>query len=92
MQTRPQISIDGAVTMHANDCSLVEDCLEDLSRDEAGGERYAKRSCHRTIGSRSTDYDTISRELRSANFGAWICFEDGVNGMTELAQNVRFYA
>lgn len=78
------------VTMHASDRSLTEGTLEDLRREEAGVEGYAKRLRHGTIGKGLNDYDAIFRELRGAGFDGWISIEDGVDGMEQLEASVAF--
>ncbi|MDO8545262.1 MAG: sugar phosphate isomerase/epimerase family protein [Opitutaceae bacterium] len=77
------------VTMHASDRYLAEGTIEDLRREE-GVEGYAKRLRHGTIGRGMNDYDAIFRELRSAGFDSWISIEDGVDGMEQLEESVRF--
>ena len=77
-------------TMHASDRSLIEGTLEDLRREEGGVEGYAKRLRHGTIGRGLNDYDAIFRELRSVGFDSWISIEDGVDGMDQLEESVRF--
>jgi len=78
------------VTMHASDRYLAEGTLEDLQREEGGVEGYAKRLRHGTIGKGLNDYDAIFRELRGVGFDGWISIEDGVDGMEQLAESVRF--
>jgi sugar phosphate isomerase/epimerase len=78
------------VTMHASDRSLIDGTLEDLRREEGGVEGYAKRLRHGTIGRGLNDYDAIFRELRSVGFDGWVSIEDGVDGMDQLAESVRF--
>jgi sugar phosphate isomerase/epimerase len=78
------------VTMHASDRSLIEGTLEDLRREEGGAEGYVKRLRHGTIGEGLNDYDAIFRELRSVGFDGWISIEDGVDGIEQLAESVRF--
>jgi sugar phosphate isomerase/epimerase len=78
------------VTMHASDRSLVSGTLEDLRREEGGVEGYAQRLRHGTIGRGLNDYDAIFRELRSVGFDSWISIEDGVDGMDQLVESVRF--
>jgi sugar phosphate isomerase/epimerase len=81
---------DRVVTMHASDRSLIEGTLEDLRRDETGAEGYAKRLRHGTIGQGLNDYDAIFSMLRDAGFNGWVSIEDGVDGMDQLAESVRF--
>jgi sugar phosphate isomerase/epimerase len=78
------------VTMHASDRSLISGTLEDLRREEGGAEGYAKRLRHGTIGRGLNDYDAICTELRSVGFDGWISIEDGVDGMEQLEESVRF--
>jgi sugar phosphate isomerase/epimerase len=78
------------VTMHASDRFLAEGTLEDLRREETGAEGYAKRLRHGTIGRGLNDYDAIFSELRDAGFNSWVSIEDGVDGMEQLAESVRF--
>jgi sugar phosphate isomerase/epimerase len=78
------------VTMHASDRFLVEGTLDDLRREEGGAEGYAKRLRHGTIGRGLNDYDAIFSELKSVGFDGWISIEDGVDGMEQLHESVRF--
>lgn len=79
------------VTMHASDRYLIEGTIEDLKRDEARGiEGYSKRLRHGTIGKGLNDYDVIFDTLRKVGFDGWVSIEDGVDGMDELAESVRF--
>ena len=78
------------VTMHASDRYLIEGTLEDLRREEGGAEGYVKRLRHGTIGRGLNDYDAIFSTLRSAGFNGWVSIEDGVDGMDQLAESVRF--
>jgi sugar phosphate isomerase/epimerase len=78
------------VTMHASDRYLIEGTLEDLQREEGGAEGYAKRLRHGTIGRGLNDYDAIFTELKGAGFDSWVSIEDGVDGMEQLAESVRF--
>lgn len=78
------------VTMHASDRYLASGTLEDLRREEGGAEGYAKRLRHGTIGQGLNNYDAIFGELRSVGFNGWVSIEDGVDGMEQLAESVRF--
>lgn len=78
------------VTMHASDRHLIEGTLEDLRREEGGAEGYARRLRHGTIGRGLNDYDAIFRELRGVGFDGWVSIEDGVDGIEQLAESVRF--
>lgn len=78
------------VTMHASDRYLAVGTLDDLRREEGGVEGYAKRLRHGTIGKGLNDYDAIFTELKSVGFDGWISIEDGVDGMDQLHDSVRF--
>jgi sugar phosphate isomerase/epimerase len=81
---------DRVLTMHASDRYLAEGTLEDLRREEAGVEGYAKRLRHGQIGEGLNDYDAIFSELRSVGFDGWISIEDGVDGIEQLRGSVAF--
>jgi sugar phosphate isomerase/epimerase len=78
------------VTMHASDRFLTEGTLEDLRREEGGAAGYAKRLRHGEIGKGLNDYDSIFKQLSTANFDGWISIEDGVEGMEQLERSVSF--
>ena len=77
------------VTMHASDRYLKTGTLEDL-RNEESSVGYAARLSHGVIGKGLNDYDKTFTVLRSVGFDSWISIEDGVNGMDELRESVRF--
>jgi sugar phosphate isomerase/epimerase len=77
------------VSMHASDRYLAAGTLEDLKqRDGTAG--YAQNLKHGVIGRGLNNYDEIFSVLRSEGFDGWISIEDGVNGMEELTESVRF--
>ena len=78
------------VTMHASDRYLAEGTLEDLRREE-DSVGYAQRLRHGVIGRGLNDYDAIFRELAGVGFDGWISIEDGVDGMDQLRESVRFF-
>lgn len=78
------------VTMHASDRFLIEGTLEDLRREEGGSEGYVKRLRHGQIGQGLNDYDAICHELKSVGFDGWMSIEDGVDGMDQLVESVKF--
>jgi sugar phosphate isomerase/epimerase len=78
------------VTMHASDRYLAEGTLADLLREESDSEGYARRLRHGTIGRGLNDYDAIFGELRAVGFDGWVSIEDGVDGMEQLVESVRF--
>jgi sugar phosphate isomerase/epimerase len=75
--------------MHASDRYLAEGTLDDLRREE-DSVGYAKRLRHGTIGRGMNDYDAIFTELAGVGFNGWISIEDGVDGMDQLEESVRF--
>jgi sugar phosphate isomerase/epimerase len=75
--------------MHASDRYLAEGTIEDLRREE-DSVGYAKRLRHGAIGQGLNDYDAIFRELHGVGFDGWISIEDGVDGIEQLRQSVRF--
>ncbi len=80
---------DRVVTMHASDRFLKSGTIEDLRREENSA-GYASRLAHGVIGKGLNDYDAIFKTLRSVGFHSWVSIEDGVNGMDELRESVRF--
>ena len=79
------------VTMHASDRYLIEGTIEDLRREEAGVEGYAKRLRHGEIGEGLNDYDAIFTRSSSRRFRRhWISIEDGVDGPEQLARSAQF--
>ena len=77
------------VSMHASDRYLNNGTLEDLRREEdAVG--YASRLSHGIIGHGLNDYDKIFATLNSVGFCTWISIEDGMNGIGDMRESVRF--
>ena len=77
------------VTMHASDRYLKSGTIEDLRREE-DSLGYAARLSHGVIGKGMNDYDKIFSILSAVGFHAWISIEDGLGGMDELRESVRF--
>ncbi|BCV19944.1 sugar phosphate isomerase/epimerase family protein [Moorella sp. Hama-1] len=77
------------VTMHASDRFLKSGTLADLKKQD-GIKGYSELLSHGVIGQGLNDYDAIFSELKSVGFDGWISIEDGLNGMEELRQSVRF--
>lgn len=77
------------VSMHASDRYLSSGTLEDLRKEEEviG---YASRLSHGVIGKGLNDYDKIFSTLNSVGFSSWISIEDGMNGIDEIRESVRF--
>jgi len=80
---------DRVVSMHASDRSLKFGTIEDLRKEE-DSVGYASRLSHGVIGQGLNDYDQIFSTLSSVGFDSWISIEDGMNGMDDLRESVRF--
>jgi sugar phosphate isomerase/epimerase len=65
---------DRVVSMHASDRYMAAD-----------GQLY-----HGVTGKGLNDYDAIFRILSEAGYRGWISIEDGMNGMDEMAESLRF--
>jgi sugar phosphate isomerase/epimerase len=65
---------DRVVSMHASDRYLAPD-----------GELH-----HGVTGKGLNDYDAIFRILAAAGYRGWISIEDGMNGLDEMAESLRF--
>jgi sugar phosphate isomerase/epimerase len=76
-------------SMHASDRVLKAGTLEDLRKEE-DSVGYASRLSHGVIGKGLNDYDAIFTILSSTGFSSWVSIEDGMNGMDDLKESVRF--
>jgi sugar phosphate isomerase/epimerase len=77
------------VSMHASDRFLTRGTIEDLRREE-DSVGYASRLAHGVIGRGLNDYDRIFSTLSAVGFDSWISIEDGMNGMDDLRESMRF--
>jgi sugar phosphate isomerase/epimerase len=77
------------VSMHASDRYLTSGTIEDLRKEE-NSVGYASRLAHGVIGKGINDYDAIFSTLSEVGFNSWISIEDGMNGLDELRESVRF--
>jgi sugar phosphate isomerase/epimerase len=77
------------VSMHASDRYLKSGTIEDLRKEE-NEIGYARRLAHGVIGKGLNDYDAIFEILREVGFDSWISIEDGMHGMDDLRESVRF--
>jgi sugar phosphate isomerase/epimerase len=77
------------VSMHASDRYLKSGTIEDLRKEE-DSIGYASRLSHGVVGKGMNDYDAIFSTLNSVGFKSWISIEDGMNGMDDLRESVRF--
>jgi sugar phosphate isomerase/epimerase len=77
------------VSMHASDRYLKSGTIEDLRKEE-DSIGYAGRLSHGVVGKGMNDYDAIFSTLSAVGFNSWISIEDGMNGMDDLRESVRF--
>ena len=78
------------VSMHASDRYLkAGGSLAEVKKQD-GAKGYSELLAHGVIGKGLNDYDKIFSALRSVGFDGWVSIEDGVNGMDELKESVRF--
>jgi sugar phosphate isomerase/epimerase len=77
------------VSMHASDRYLKSGTIADLRKEE-NSLGYASRLSHGVIGKGMNDYDKIFSILHSVGFNSWVSIEDGLEGMDELRESVRF--
>jgi sugar phosphate isomerase/epimerase len=77
------------VSMHASDRYLPNGRLEDLKRQD-GIIGYAMNLKHGVIGKGLNNYDEIFSMLKATGFDGWISIEDGINGIDDLKDSIRF--
>ena len=77
------------VSMHASDRYLASGTLEDPEQQD-GTSGYAQNLKHGVIGRGLNNYDEIFSMLNAEGFDGWISIEDGINGIDELRESVRF--
>lgn len=77
------------VSMHASDRYLESGTSEDLKQQD-GTSGYAQNLKHGVIGKGLNNYDKIFSMLKAEGFDGWISIEDGINGIDELRESVRF--
>ena len=78
------------VSMHASDRYLAEGAtLEDL-RQSDGTLGYSPDLRHGVTGNGLNDYGTIFRILADTGYSGWVSIEDGMNGMSEMAESLAF--
>jgi sugar phosphate isomerase/epimerase len=77
------------VSMHASDRYLASGTLQDLKKQD-GLIGYAQNLKHGVVGKGLNNYDAIFSTLKAQGFDGWISIEDGMNGMDELRESVRF--
>lgn len=81
---------DRVVSMHASDRYLAEGTTLDDLRQSDGTLGYSPNLRHGVTGKGLNDYDAIFGILSEHNYQGWISIEDGMNGMEEMAESLRF--
>lgn len=81
---------DCVVSMHASDRYLEEGAsLEDL-RQSDGTLGYAPSLRHGVTGKGLSDYHSIFQILSANGYKGWVSIEDGMNGMDEMSESLKF--
>ena len=81
---------DRVVSMHASDRYLAEGTTLDELRQADGTLGYSPNLRHGVTGKGLNDYDAIFTILAAHNYNGWISIEDGVNGLEEMQQSLKF--
>lgn len=81
---------DRMVSMHASDRYLVPGATVDDLKKAEGTAGYTELLKHGVTGKGANDYDAIFTLLVQAGYRGWISIEDGMNGMDEMAQSLKF--
>jgi sugar phosphate isomerase/epimerase len=81
---------DRVVSMHASDRFLAEGTTLDELKQNDGTLGYSPNLRHGVTGKGLNDYDEIFRILSAHHYDGWISIEDGMNGMEEMAESLRF--
>ncbi len=81
---------DRVVSMHASDRYFKDGVTPAQIEQQKGAMGYAPYLCHGVIGKGLNDYDKILQILSEAQFDGWISIEDGLNGIDEMQDSVRF--
>ena len=78
------------VSMHASDRYLEGDTtIEDL-RQADGTLGYSPNLRHGVIGKGLNDYHSIFQLLSANGYTGWVSIEDGMNGMDEMQESLKF--
>jgi len=81
---------DRVVTMHASDRYLAEGTTLDELRQSDGTLGYSPNLRHGVTGQGLNDYDAIFSILAGVGFNGWVSIEDGMNGMAEMEESIKF--
>ena len=78
------------VSMHASDRYLVPGATLEELRQSDGTLGYSPNLRHGVTGQGLNDYHAIFRILAAHQYRGWISLEDGMNGMEEMGESLRF--
>ncbi len=78
------------VSMHASDRWLAEGTTLESLRQSDGTLGYSPNLRHGVTGKGMNDYPAILRILAEQDYRGWISIEDGVNGLDEMQESLRF--
>ena len=78
------------MTMHASDRYLLPGRSLESLRQNDGTLGYPDCLVHGVTGRGTNDYEAIFTRLSKVGFDGWISIEDGINGMEEMAESMRF--
>jgi sugar phosphate isomerase/epimerase len=81
---------DRVVTMHASDRYLAEGTTLAELKQSDGTLGYSPNLRHGVTGQGLNDYDTIFTILKEVGYSGWVSIEDGMNGMDEMKESIRF--
>jgi sugar phosphate isomerase/epimerase len=82
--------VDRVITMQASDRFLEPGASLDDLRLQDGTLGYSPKLSHGVIGRGLNDYQRIFQTLAGHGYDGWISIEDGVNGMADLTESVKF--
>ena len=78
------------VSMHASDRYLAPGATLDELRQSDGTLGYSPNLRHGVTGQGLNDYHAIFRILAAHQYRGWISLEDGMNGMEEMVESLKF--
>ena len=78
------------VSMHASDRYLAPGATLEELRQSDGTLGYSPNLRHGVTGQGLNDYHAIFRILAAHQYRGWISLEDGMNGMEEMVESLRF--
>ena len=78
------------VSIHASDRYLIDGATLDDIRQSDGTIGYSSALKHGVTGQGLNDYHAIFKCLKRVDFTGWISIEDGMNGLQEMHDSLRF--